>query len=226
MNYVWQAECEQLTSRCRVFVLLPGTDRMRVLRSAVQWVAAYELAQKKMKTAVSKWWSETSDGWLTFGFGGTGGDGGGGGELQSDPNLAPGPLRRAFNYIAYRDPDYQPVPGPDTRVHTKAFPAHMLAELAEAERRAEVGGGGGAAAAAPACQSIASWLPGFHAGACRGSGVVVRVSRCDDASRAACAGAAPGGLRRRHRRGRAGAELHHGGPRCAQGRCEHNSITA
>ena len=36
MNYVWQAESEQLTSRCRVFVLLPGNDRMRVLRSAVQ----------------------------------------------------------------------------------------------------------------------------------------------------------------------------------------------
>jgi hypothetical protein len=49
MNYVWQSESEQLTSRCRVFVLLPGTDRMRVLRSAVQWVGAYELAQKELK---------------------------------------------------------------------------------------------------------------------------------------------------------------------------------
>ena len=40
-------------------------------------------------------------------------------------------------YIAYRDPDYQPVAGPDARVHTKAFPAHMLAELAEEQLQSQ-----------------------------------------------------------------------------------------
>jgi hypothetical protein len=62
MNYLWQSKSEQLTSRCRIFLLLPGNNQMQVLRSAVLWIESYESGRKQVSSAVERWWSETGDG--------------------------------------------------------------------------------------------------------------------------------------------------------------------
>ena len=102
-------------------------------------MGTYERAQQDYKHAVSRWWSETSDGWLTFGLGGRASasdddEFGGSGVPPTDENAQPTALRRALTFLAHRGIIRQPPPtprvaGPDNRVHTQRFPSHMLAEL-------------------------------------------------------------------------------------------------
>ncbi len=134
MNYLWQSKSEQLTSRCRIFLLLPGNNQMQVLRSAVRWIESYESSRKHVSSAVERWWSETGDGWLSFGFGG-GNDGGDTTEIAENEN--PGYVVRLAQSISSTFGATEVVPGPDPRVQTKAFPAAYLQELEEMQRKAE-----------------------------------------------------------------------------------------
>ena len=134
MNFLWQSQSEQLTSRCRIFLLLPGNNQMQVLRSAVRWIESYESGRKRVSSAVERWWSETGDGWLSFGFGG-GKDGGGTERIAENQN--PGYAWQLAQRISRTFGGTEIVPGPDPRVQTKAFPAAYLRELEEMQRKAE-----------------------------------------------------------------------------------------
>eukprot|EP01044_Picomonas_judraskeda_P003911 COSAG03_NODE_334_length_8910_cov_814.886392_3_plen_932_part_00 len=135
MNFLWQSQTEQLTSRCRIFLLLPGNDQMQVLRSAVRWIESYESGRKRVSNAVERWWSETGDGWLSFGFGGGKDDGGGTDRIAENQN--PGYAWQLAQRISSTFGGTEIVRGPDPRVQTKAFPAAYLRELEEMQRKAE-----------------------------------------------------------------------------------------
>ena len=107
---------------------------MQVLRSAVRWIESYESSRKRVSSAVERWWSETGDGWLSFGFGSRE-DGDSTEEIAENEN--PGYVAQLAQRISSSFGGTEVVPGPDPRVQTKAFPAAYLQELEDMQRKAE-----------------------------------------------------------------------------------------